>query len=675
MKNKALANWIDVLEQQSLNYPEKVALIDQQKQVTYRELSQKVKSLAVLISQQTNFGDRVVILMPNSIDYIVSFFACIYSGVIAVNAYAPNNKKRDWPRLNAIIEDCQPKIALYLADSQQKMSLWQTKNQHNFKAIATDDINLPSADLWQQPNVVPQDIAYLQYSSGSTGQPKGVMLSHANLLHNTQIIINHYQANQNDKIINWLPLYHDMGFIGGVLSPIRSGAEICFLSSATVAQDPYKLLELITTYKATATASPNFVFDLAVKRITPEQKKHLDLSSLRVFVNGAEPINAETLQQFNQYFADANLSPTAVKPSYGMAEACLLVTATPIDKTFNTLKLNQEKLLLGKVVEDPAGKDMACSGVLLNELTVQIAHPETRIALPDGYIGEIMIKGDSITQGYWGKNALNKKTFNLSVNGEIGFMASGDLGFIDNGKLYVSGRKKEMFVINGRNYYPQDIEYSLLTLSDNLMPHGAAVFEVPTGINSSELVLVQELTRQGMRHPDHQALINEIKAIISQVHELKLAAVILIKPASLAKTSSGKIQRVACRQAYIQQQLSEVASWYQPSSSDAINKNLAPLKVFDQDRIAQWITQWLAQRLSIPTSDLSAKHQLAQLGLDSIDAMTLTHELSKQLELELNIEVSWSYPDIASLSAYLAERKRSKGKDGLHTETPTEGII
>mgnify|MGYP000253239903 CR=1 FL=1 len=675
MKNNALANWIDVLEQQSIIHPNKIVLIEQSNQVSYQELAQKAKSLAALISKETSFGDRVIILMPNSIDYIVSFFACIYAGVIAVNAYTPNNKKRDWPRLNAIINDCQPKIALHLAESQQKMSLWQSQHQHSFKNIVIDEVNLPEPEQWQKPIIKSHDIAYLQYSSGSTGQPKGVMLSHANLLHNTQLITNHYEFNQYDKIINWLPLYHDMGFVGGVLSPIRNGAEICLVSSATVAQDPVKLFELITANRSTVTASPNFVFDLAVKRITPEQKQQLDLSSLRVFVNGAEPINADTLQQFNQYFADANLSPNVVKPSYGMAEACLLVTSTPLNEAYCTLRLNQEKLLLGKVIEDIKGKDLACSGILIEGLTVKIVHAETRIELPDGYIGEIMIKSDSISQGYWQKETLNGKTFNQSVNSETGYMASGDLGFIVKGRLYVSGRKKEMFVINGRNYYPQDIEYSLLNLSDNLMPHGAAVFEVPTGINTAELVLVQELTRQGMRHPDHQELINEIREIISQTHELKLAAVILIKPASLAKTSSGKIQRVACRQAYMQQQLKAVTSWYQPSSSDNTLQNLAPLTSFDQKRIEEWIIYWLAQRLSVSTNQLSPEHQLAQLGLDSIDAMTLTHELSKQLSLELNIEVSWSYPNIAALSHFLSEQKRSKGKDDLKTETPTEGII
>lgn len=680
MSNNDSFNWLQILEQKALDYPNNVVLTesingtDQQAKLTYVELSQKAKALAVSISQKSQFGDRVILLIPNSIDYVVSFFACIYAGVMAVPAYPPHNKKRDWSRLNAMVNDCQPCIALYLNEHEERLKLWCSEHQFTFNCVAVDDVQISNSQQWQPPQIDKHDIAYLQYSSGSTGEPKGVMLSHANLISNTRLITDSYHMTREDKLVNWLPLYHDMGFVGGILSPISVGAQTNLLPSATVAHNPYILLKVISDLRATMTAAPNFIFDLAVNKMTNEEKVQLDLSSLRVIVNGAEPINAETLTKFNACFAEVGLDKMALKPSYGMAEACLLVTATPIEQHFKSLVLDPDKLLLGKVIHNQEqGRDIACSGKIISDTPVKIVHQETRVPLPDGYIGEIMVKGDSISRGYWQKPDLNKQTFNLSVDGKTGFMATGDLGFIENNYLYVSGRKKEMLIINGRNYYPQDIEHSLLSLSDTLMPHGAAVFEVLNANNNKEIILVTELTRKALRQKNHQEIIQCIKEVISEEHELKLNTIILLKPVSLAKTSSGKIQRLACRQLYLNEQLEAVASW----SQDFVIKNnmLLPLTEKSTDGIALWIISWIAIRLSVPTTALSVQQQLTQIGLDSIDAMTLTHELSKQLELPLTPEISWSYPSIEALSHYLTEQVAAQSDKPSAAKTPTEGII
>jgi acyl-CoA synthetase (AMP-forming)/AMP-acid ligase II/acyl carrier protein len=681
--NDNCTNWLQVLESQAANNPEKIAFSEsvsistEENEISYRTLSERVKSLAFSISQQCNFGDRVIILMPNSIDYVVGFFACVYAGVIAVPAYPPHKKKRDWSRLNSIVNDCKPIMALHQADDAERITSWLGEYSLQIKSFALDSSDINNAKHWCPPTLDKHDVAYLQYSSGSTGTPKGVMLSHDNLINNTLLIIDNFEINKKDKFINWLPLYHDMGFVGGILSPIRVGAKIHLLPSAKVAQSPLVLFETITKHQITATAAPNFIFNIAVEKISAEEKQHIDLSTLRLFVNGAEPINAETLTKFNEYFSGNGLSPKVVKPSYGMAEACLLVTYTQMNSVFNTIKVDANKLLIDKIVLDGvSGKDIASSGVLLPEIAVKIVDKNTRVELPNGFVGEIMLKGKSISRGYWQKSELNVTTFDQAVGDNYGFMATGDLGFIstNNGKenLYVTGRQKELLIINGCNYYPQDIEHTLLSLSEQLMPHGAAIFEVNTNSNTKEVVLIQELTRKAFKQKKYQEVIKNIRALVAEVHELKLTSIVLLKPATLAKTSSGKIQRIATRNAYIHKQLSIVDSWQQDA---LVNIQLAPISSFTAKNIATWVMQWIAIRISVDVSELSATQPLTQIGLDSIDAMTLTHELSKQLGLNLALEVSWSYPSIRALSDYLEQEFSSKESTKAAKATPTEGII
>ncbi|MBD1581644.1 AMP-binding protein [Pseudoalteromonas sp. S16_S37] len=669
-------NWQQVLEHHAQTIPNHIALAKYQgsdnQALSYSQLAQRAKALAYTLSQHNKFGDRVMLLIPNGIDYVVAFFACIYAGVIAVPIYPARRKARDWRRLNSIVQDCQPNTLICLSDDSEATKDWCEAHDLNINTIFADQLNINDATLWQAENIDTHDIAYLQYSSGSTGQPKGVMLSHHNLLCNTGLIIDSFEMCQSDTLINWLPLYHDMGCVGATLSPLRAGATIYFLASAKVAQNPYILLQAITDLKATITAAPNFIFDLATEKVTESQKSSLELSSLRVFVNGAEPINAQTLEKFYDNFHSAGLSKTAVKPCYGMAEACLLVTATPINHSFKLLSVDSQALSVDKVKIAPStGRNIPSSGKLITQMPLRIVDPATRLPLADGQIGEIMYKGDSVTRGYWQKPELNEQTFNLNIEGEPGFMATGDLGFVDQQQLYVTGRKKEMLIVHGCNYYPQDIEHSLLSLSKLLTPHGAAVFEVTHANNSKEIVVVQELTRESMRLHDYEPIFKQIRAIIAQEHELRVTAIVLIRPASLSKTSSGKIQRLACKQAYINGELNAVAQWQQPAISEV---SLAPLHAYDNKSIENWVIHWISHRLSQSIATLSPSQHLMQIGLDSIDAMSLVNELSKQLALSIRIESVLSYPTIEQLATYLAAQYAQKNQTAAN-ETPTEGVL
>jgi acyl carrier protein len=355
-----------------------------------------------------------------------------------------------------------------------------------------------------------------------------------------------------------------------------------------------------------------------------------------------------------------------------MAEACLFVTATAVDQPFKLLSLDKQKMSLGKVVaSNDNAIEVASSGQINPAIDVKIVHQGSRVLLSDGNIGEVMIQGDSISRGYWQKPHINHAIFDNTVGNKGGYMATGDLGFIKEGHLYISGRCKEMFIINGRNYYPQDIEHSLIEFSEYIASHGAAIFEVALDDHQNELVLVQELSRKGFIQKDHQPLIKQIIAQISQIHQLKLSAVILIRPMTLPKTTSGKIQRIACRTAYLQGQLKTVASWHRPAQSTTCDQITINGQSDEQD-IKLWIINWVAQRLNLAATGLCATQHLAQLGLDSIDAMTLTHELSNQLNHQLSVDLAWSYPTIESLSAYLAS---PHDKAATVTSTPLQGMI
>ncbi|NTS78839.1 fatty acyl-AMP ligase [Catenovulum sp. SM1970] len=562
---------LDVLENNAKQYPDKIALIeadnvpDKAKSITYKTLSERARILSSKIALQSKFGDRVIILMPNSIDYVVAFFACVYAGVIAVTAYQPGKKQRSWQRLNKIVKDCQPELALISPDSIGDIDNWSAKSGFSLNLLAIDsELETTPKVPWKKPNIDVDDIAYLQYSSGTTDSPKGVILTHKNLITNTSLIATQFDISERDIFLNWLPLYHDMGFVGLLLAPMRVAGQIYLVNPKKVAQSPQGLLKLIANVKATVTAGPNFFLDLAVKAVSSSDKETLDLSTLKTFVLGAGLINAHTIKHFNHYFSNTGLCPSAIKPSYGMAENCLLVTATTKPEDLALIEAEPTSFHKGKISVTSGLQANALplinSGAIIPGISVKICQPQTHDELEDGKIGEILIAGDSLAQGYWQKPNLNSDNLNICVNGQSGFMRTGDLGFIHQNRLYITGRTKEVIPHQNKLYYPQHIEHTVMALSDNFAPFGGAVFNTSNDKQNAEIILVQELSRQGIK-ADHKKLIVQIRLAVKQIHQIKLAGVVLIKPGSLNKTTSGKIQRYACKQAYLSDSLSSLESW------------------------------------------------------------------------------------------------------------------
>lgn len=655
--------------------------------ISYAELSTRARAMAVELRELSDPGDRAMLLMPNGIDYIVGFFGCIYAGLIAVTAYAPQQRRRDWGRLSSILKDSEASLALCSAEHQEQVKAWLAECDQNCQQFVVGEERIASAEHWVMPSIQAESVAYLQYSSGSTGSPKGVMLGHGNLIHNTALIVQEFSMTEQTNIVTWLPMYHDMGFVGGVLAPMCAGTSVYLLLPPVVLQAPFLWLKAISDYKAAVSGGPNFIYEHCVARVSEEQKQVLDLSHWRFAANGAEPIHTATLEKFNQAFADCGLSKNTLKPCYGMAETCLFVTTTASDEPCRSVQLDKAELQKGKLVSASANLsndetlldklvDVPSSGRLNDQMSVCIVDPETKQVLADDRVGEIWIRGGSVAQGYWNKPEVNAEVFNNevllysqtskeTVERNTGYLRSGDLGFILDGWLYVSGRAKEVVIVNGRNLYPQDIEASVQAVDEDLAPHGGAVFQT----TDNQVVLVQEVTRQGLRRKNYEDIILSIRQAVAEEYEISLSAVVLIKPVSLAKTTSGKIQRLKNRDLYEQAALNAVAQWQKDVDAENTHKEKVSdepeLKSGDEESISRWMCYWIAQRLQVAVDDVNPEQKLAGTGLDSVDSMTLTHELSQRLNLELSAELIWQYPTTKALAAYLASTAvSSKSQDG-----------
>ncbi|MBI3837083.1 MAG: aminotransferase class I/II-fold pyridoxal phosphate-dependent enzyme [Planctomycetia bacterium] len=532
---------------------------------TYQELDRQARAVAGRLQGMGLEGQRALLLYPAGLDFIAAFFGCLYAGVVAVPAYPPR-RNRSLSRIEAIADDAQARIALTTFQVLERVQpvLDQTPDLKKIAWLATDQLPEGIEDQWQLPEVHGDTLAFLQYTSGSTGMPKGVVLTHANLIHNSASIAYAFEHTRSGSGVFWLPSYHDMGLIGGILQPLYIGQANVLLSPMSFLQKPYRWLKAISHYRGTISGGPNFAYDLCVRKITPEQRQTLDLSRWCLAFNGAEPVRAETLDQFAKMFEPCGFRPEAFYPCYGMAEATLIVSggfkaALPVVRTFDAEALENNQVLDALADEEGARELVGSGGNLLDQRIV-IAHPENLTSLPADQVGEIWVSGPSVAQGYWNRPEETQRTFRafLKDTGEGPFLRTGDLGFMQDGELFITGRLKDLIIIRGLNHYPQDIELTVGQSHPRLRPgNGAALAVEIDGIE--RLVVVQEIERRQQR--ELEGVFEAIRRNVSAEHELPVEAIALIKAGSIAKTSSGKIQRHACRTAFLEGSLEIVGQW------------------------------------------------------------------------------------------------------------------
>ncbi len=571
-----LTTLVDMLRRQAEKQPDEVLftfLVDGESEeysMTYGDLDRNARGIAAWLQDHHAEGERALLLYPPGLDYISAYFGCLYAGVIAVPAYPPR-LNRPVPRIQGIVADSSSRFALttneILKNLEQRFEY--TPDLQALTWLDTQQRPVGAESAWKQPAIGPDTLAFLQYTSGSTSQPKGVMVTHANLLYNLAQIWSGFRIynylGECRSAVSWLPTYHDMGLIGGILEPIFAGACSYLLSPLAFLQRPYRWLQAISRYQATVSGGPNFAYEICLEKIRPEQIESLDLSSWCVAFNGAEPIRRDTMERFLAAFAPAGFRSDVFYPCYGLAEATLFVTSADGPGAPQCLTVQRDALERGHVVQaDAAAPDrmdlVSCGQPELDEKIV-IAHPEDLTRCLDGTVGEIWISGLNVTQGYWNRPEESQRTFHayLVDTQEGPYLRTGDLGFILDGNLYVTGRLKDMIIIRGTNHYPQDIEQTVEKSHPALQVGGGAAFSVTVSDNE-ELVVVQEVTRQA-RKDDMNEVFRSIRAAISENHDLQVYAMVLIRPLTVPKTSSGKIQRHAARNAYLQGNLEIVDEW------------------------------------------------------------------------------------------------------------------
>ncbi|HAA30148.1 MAG TPA: AMP-dependent synthetase [Cyanobacteria bacterium UBA8553] len=542
--------------------------------LTYLELDRQARAIACRLQNLGATGSRALLLYSPGLEFIAAFFGCLYAGVVAVPAYPPR-RNQNMSRLQAIVADAEATVALTTT------SLWDTI--HNRESdnpeltkllwLTTDDIASDLAQAWQQPEVSSNTLAFLQYTSGSTGTPKGVMVSHGNLLHNLALIHKCFGDTPNSRGVSWLPPYHDMGLIGGVLQPLYVGAPTILMPAVAFMQKPLRWLQAISNSKATTSGGPNFAYELCINKVTPEQLANLDLSSWELAFTGAEPVRAHTLEQFAATFESCGFRREAFLPCYGMAETTLIVsgglkTAPPIVRHVDGEALEQNRVVAAASEREGTRTIVGCGQSLL-EQKVLIVDPESLTPCPDNQVGEIWVSGLSVAQGYWHRFEETKQTFHgyLADLGDretertLGpYLRTGDLGFLQDGELFITGRIKDMMIIRGQNHYPQDIELTVEKSHPALRPACGAAFTVE--VKSEErLVVVQEVERSYLRKLNVNEVVGNIRRAVAAEHALQVYAMVLVKTGSIPKTSSGKIQRYACRSGFLSGSLNVVQDW------------------------------------------------------------------------------------------------------------------
>ncbi|MGK7908963.1 MAG: fatty acyl-AMP ligase [Synechococcus sp.] len=568
--------FVDLLHHQSSSNPHRIAYKflkhggdKQSSTVTYQEIAQQAQAIAAELQQHHPAGSRALLLYQPGINYVAAFLGCLYAGIVAVPAYPPR-RNQSAIRLRAIVNDACASVALTTAAVLESVQGALTSNTDlaQLRWLATDTLPSDLATEWSPTSIAGDTLAFLQYTSGSTGDPKGVMVSHANLLHNSATIHQCFGHSTDSQGVIWLPPYHDMGLIGGILQPLYGGFPVTLMSPVDFLQRPLRWLQAISTERATTSGGPNFAYDLCLQKITPEQKESLDLSSWNVAFTGAEPIRARTIERFSAEFSACGFRREAFYPCYGMAEATLIVTGGLVNEPPTTYivdgdTLNQNQVTSFHPDARPANsRQLVGCGTACRDTTIRIVEPGSRVQCPPQQVGEIWLSSPSVARGYWNQSEKTQATFNAFVanTGEGPFLRTGDLGFIQDGELVVTGRIKDMTIIKGRNYYPQDLELTVENSHPAIRPGCGAAFAVDLD-GSERLVIVYEVKRSYLRKLNVNEIVGCIRQAIAAEHSLQVYATVLVKTGSIPKTSSGKIRRFACRDRFLSGQLNVVNDW------------------------------------------------------------------------------------------------------------------
>lgn len=632
---------------------------------TASELKARVATVAGFLEQATAPGEPVLLVFQPCIDFLAAFLACQWAGRLAVPINPPR-RHRLIERLQAVATDSGARVALTGGGVADTARLWQAESPV-LAAIRWQDLALVSNNLAAAIPRRPVDLeatCFIQYTSGSTALPKGVEVSHRNLIADMARMEAAWKITPASTMVTWLPAFHDLGLIYGLLQPLFSGCPVVQMAPNSFLQRPALWLEAISRFKGSHTAAPSFAYDLCSRRIPPDQRRDLDLSSLVMAMNAAEPIDPDVIDSFVETFAPQGLRRAAFAPAYGLAESTLAVTANPTGAEPVIFHLDAAALEQGRIVEGAptAAKRRVLVGCgrPLPDVPIAIVDPETQRRRPAGEVGEIWVGGPTIARGYWRRPEETAETFGVRIEGEDeprGYLRTGDLGAMIGDELCVTGRIKDLIILSGANHYPQDIERVAQAAHPALRVGNGAAFGLSNEQGVEQVVLVQELERT-QRRADPAPLFSAISNAVWQELEVQLSHIVLVEPGGVLRTSSGKIQRAANKRAWQAGELPVVADWRSATVARAQAKAADPaaaatIAADDPAALTRWLRQWLAAKLGLAEDEITSDRGFGELGLASIDAVALAAELGAQCGRDLPETFAFDFPTVRAIVGHL----------------------
>ncbi len=702
------ATFVDLLRLQAATQPDRLAFTflrftgSDDERLTWGELDRQARTIAAGLQRRSRPGDRVLLLFQPGLEFIAAFFGCLYAGAVAVPAWSTQVQTR-LKRMRSIVEDARALLALTSPPLLAQLAGEAEDPAAGCGAplISTRELDANPED-WLPIATASDSPAFLQYTSGSTGRPKGVVVSHRNLLANCEEMDLRWQHTADSVIVSWTPPSHDLGLIYGILMPVYKGVPAYLMSPFSVLKWPRRWLEAISSFRGTHSAAPNFAYDLCVREIAAEDRAGLDLQSWRVAVNGAEPVRLETLQRFAEAFAPCGFRPAALTPTYGLAESTLVVTSgdaaePPVATAFDGQALEEHRVVESTAAGGQARLLVGCGSTRL-QAEIRIVDPASREPCPPDRIGEIWVSGPSVAQGFWNHPDATEQTFRAVPAGQAGgerYLRTGDMGFLHRGELFVTGRIKEMIIVRGANFYPQDIELTVERTHPGLRPHGGAAFGVEVG-GEEKLVVVQEVSRRTAQEPDFSKLLARIRRAVAEEHGIEVHAVCLVRQGSVGKTSSGKLQRGLCRTRFLAGELPCMAAWRETerplraalaaegSAAEPAAAARPPEAAPRRRRleIERLLLQLAARALAIDPRDIEIDQPLSRYGMGSTAAVGLAREIEHALGWgngagatrgggpELPETLLFDHPTIVSLAAWLAAHQREGGEGAATPPDP-----
>jgi acyl-CoA synthetase (AMP-forming)/AMP-acid ligase II/acyl carrier protein len=627
--------------------------------LTYASLDEQARTIAAWLQEQGARGERALLLYPPGVEFVAAFLGCLYAGVIAVPAYPPRPNRVD-PRIQQIVTDAGARFVLttaaVLASMEGRRDATGLTGLAGPIERATDTLPATLAAEWKEPRLDRDGLAFLQYTSGSTLAPKGVMVSHRNILDNSERLDAVLVHDERSVAVTWLPHFHDMGLIYGILQPLYRGFPCYVIPPAAFLQRPLRWPQAISRFRGTHSGGPNFSYELCASRMTPADREGLDLSSWQVAFNGAEPVRHSTLRRFVEAFGPCGFRWSSLCPAYGMAEATLMISisrnaAEPVLCPVQAGALERNHAVPA-AADDPAVWTLVGCGRREGVERLVVVDPHTQVPCPPREVGEIWVAGASVAQGYWNRPEETERAFRASTAaGEGPFFRTGDLGFLSDGEVFITGRLKDLIIVRGLNHYPHDIERTVEESHSALRPSAGAAFSVDVE-GDERLVVVHEVERT-QRNSNLDDVVRAIRRVVTEEHEIDTQAVVLIRPGSIPKTSSGKIQRRTCRTAFLEGSLSVLHEWRRPAEAPS-EAPAAPAAAPTESAITSWLIGRLARESGLHADDIDLGQPFSSFGLDSARALVLVGDLETWLGRRLPPIVLWNYPTVEALARHLA---------------------